>query len=58
MLLISAGSNGGNAVNAIDFDVASVTLWSCDAYQTSQCNGTTLQTQTLPTGQTESYYHP
>jgi hypothetical protein len=40
-LLTSAGSS---SMQNIDFDVQYIRVWSCDAYQTSMCNGTTLAT--------------
>ena len=56
-IIIGASSNNGGARRPIDFDVANVIVWSCLAYKTSQCNGTSLANQSLPTGQTLSYYH-
>ena len=41
-ILFSAGSNGGNATLPIDFDIQYIRVWSCAAYATTQCNGTTL----------------
>jgi len=43
-LLASAGSNSGSATQNIDFDVQYIRVWSCDAWRTSMCNGTTLVT--------------
>jgi hypothetical protein len=43
-LLASAGSNAGTATRNIAFDVQYISVWSCDAYQASMCNGTTLVT--------------
>src|SRR6516165_44763 len=43
-LLASAGSNAGTATRNIAFDVQYIRVWSCDGYQTSMCNGTTLAT--------------
>lgn len=56
-ILVSAGSNNGAATQPINFNVAFIRVWSCAAYRTSMCNGTTLSTSTLPTGQTLAYYY-
>jgi hypothetical protein len=57
VVLVSAGSNTGTASQNINLDVQNITVWSCDAHATSMCNGTSLVTRQLPTGQTLSYYH-
>jgi hypothetical protein len=51
-LAISAGSDGLSTEN-IDFDVQYVRVWSCDAYKTDMCNGTTLSNN----GQGLIYWH-
>ena len=60
-ILISAGSNNGAAGQPINFNVANVVVWSCAAYQQAgaagMCNGATLHSSTLNTGQTLAYYH-
>jgi hypothetical protein len=43
-LAASGGSNMGTATENIDFDLQHIRVWSCDAYKTSMCNGTTLAT--------------
>jgi len=47
----------GSARNPTDLLVARITIWSCDTYKTSMCNGSSLVTQTTPNNQTETYYH-
>jgi len=51
------GSAAGRAKNPTDLLVARITIWSCDTYKTSMCNGSSLVTQTTPNNQTETYYH-
>jgi hypothetical protein len=55
-VLVSGGSNSGTATQNIDFDVQYIRVWSCDAYQTSMCNGSTLVHTTNGVGQTVDYY--
>ena len=59
---VGASSNSGNAGQPIDFMVQNVIVWSCANYKnpnatTAMCNGTTLTSSTLGTGQTLAYYH-
>jgi hypothetical protein len=56
-LTIGTSSNNGAALFPMDLYVQNVVLFSCASYQTGQCNGTTLASRTLPTGQTLQYWH-
>jgi len=56
-LYMGSGSLPGSARNPTDLLVARITIWSCDTYKTSMCNGSSLVTRTTPNNQTETYYH-
>jgi hypothetical protein len=57
-VLVSAGSNSGNATSDITMDVQYIRVWSCDAYKTDMCNGSALVRRPGPaSGQTLTYYH-
>ena len=56
-ILVSAGSNMGTAIQNIDMDVQYIRVWSCDAWKTSLCNGSTHVSTTDQNGTPLKYFH-